>query len=330
MEPSVELYRLVSKYRKPDTKKAVIQVLDTFVPCIVINALAYVSYLNAMPLAFTLSLSVIAGLFVVRIFIIQHDCGHESFLKSRYWNNTIGLVCSFFTLTPYYFWRRSHNVHHANSGNLDKRFHIGEVYTLTTDEYKKADTKTKVGYRVYRNWAFLFFIGSFVYFTVLNRIPDKYSKQWVKERANVHITTILLLLISAMLIYMFGIKTFLIVQLPIIYVGAVVGTALFYFQHQFEDTYWEHDDKWKYEFAALKGSSYFKMNPVFQWLSGNIGFHHIHHLSPAIPNYNLEKAYKENQVLRNVTTLTWKNCYKATKLGLWSEQKDNLVKFSEA
>lgn len=264
---------------------------------------------------------------MMRIFIIQHDCGHESFFNSKYWNNTVGIACSLFTLTPYYFWRRSHNVHHASSGNLDKRLGIGDVYTLTTEEYYAASMTKKIIYRVTRNCLFLFFFGSVLYFTLLNRIPSKYSKEWKRERFNVHFTTILLALIAAVLIYAFGVKAFLLVQLPIVYTGSVIGTALFYFQHQFEDTYWEHNNKWKYQLAALKGCSYFKMDPVMQWFSGNIGFHHIHHLSPAIPNYRLEQAHEENKVLRRVTTLTWLNCYQATKLGLWDESKGSLVRF---
>lgn len=327
MVPDINVYTLVTKYKFSDNKKAVIQIINSFIPCIFFNALAYYLYLSGYPLILYLGSSLLAGLFMVRIFIIQHDCGHESFLKSKYWNNTIGILCSLFTLTPYYFWRKSHNVHHANNGNLDKRLGIGDVYTLTTKEYAEASKFKKIVYRVGRNCLFLFFIGSFLYFTLLNRIPSKYSSEWVRERFNVHFTTIMLASIGGMLIYAFGFKAFLVVQLPLVYIGAALGTALFYFQHQFEDTYWEHADKWQYQLAALKGSSYFKMDPIMQWFTGNIGFHHIHHLSPAIPNYNLEKAYNENEVFRRVTTLTWRNCYQATKLGLWDEEKDTLVRF---
>lgn len=330
MQTDIELYKLIAPYKVPNTKKAAFQVLNTFIPAVVLNILAYFLYFNTLPYIFALVASVLTGLFVVRIFIIQHDCGHESFFRSKYWNNTIGMCCSLFTLTPYYFWRRSHNVHHASSGNLDKRLGIGDVYTLTTDEYKNARKSTRLFYRVARNFVFLFFIGSMFYFVLINRIPGKFSKEWKRERVNVHLTTVLLFLIGAVLIYGFGLRAFLLVQLPIIYTAGVLGTALFYFQHQFEDTYWEHNELWQYQLAALKGSSYFKMPKIMQWFTGNIGFHHIHHLSPAIPNYNLQKCYDENDVFKHVTTLSFKNCYGATKLGLWDEAKDSLVRFSEA
>ena len=319
--------KLVAQYHQPDVRTSVWQVINSFGPffitwVLMVLTLRY-SYLLTLALAFP------AAGFLIRIFIIQHDCGHGSFLKSRQASDWIGGVCGILTLTPYRFWRKSHSLHHATASNLEERG-IGDVYTMTVNEYMNASWWGKLKYRVYRNPVFLFGLVPSLLFIVLNRFPYAASKAWKKEdRNSVHWTNLTIAVVALVLSYLIGWREFLMIQLPITIISASVGTFLFYAQHQFEDTYWAHKSEWDYTLAAMQGSSYYKLPKVLQWFTGNIGFHHIHHLSPRIPNYRLEQCHKENPQFQRVVVLTFWSSLKTTVLTLWDEEQKKLVRFSD-
>ena len=315
---------LVKKYQNAPNRKSIWQLTNSFLPYFIIWYLMYLSLDVSYWL--TLLLSLPAAGFVVRIFIIQHDCGHGSFFKSRKANDFWGIVCSLFTLTPYYYWRKKHAIHHASAGKLDKRG-IGDIYTMTVDEFFQQSKWGRFKYRLYRNPVFLFIVVPIILFVIIYRIPFPKEKSLRKLHPSVYLTSIFLLSLATGMIFIFGWQAFLLVQLPITFIASSTGTWLFYVQHQFEDTYWTFENSWDYSLAALQGSSYYKLPKVLQWFTGNIGFHHIHHLSPKIPNYHLEKCHKENPVFQEGPVLTLKLSVKSMFLRLWDEKEKKLISF---
>ncbi len=317
---------MVEEYQTPSKWKSVWQLLNSVIPFFLLWGLMYLSLSYSYWLTLLLALPT-AG-FVIRVFIIQHDCGHGSFFKSRKANDRVGSVCGVLTLVPYHYWRRHHAIHHANSGNLDHRG-IGDVYTMTVDEYINRPKWKQWGYRIYRNPFFLFTIAPAFLFVVLYRFYHPFhSKRWKKERASVLWTNIAILSVAIVMSLLVGFKEFLLVQVPITIIASTLGTWMFYLQHQYEDAYWEYTGNWEYTRAALQGSSFYKLPKVLQWFTGNIGFHHIHHLSPRIPNYNLQKCHEENPELQEVVLLTLTSSLKTANLGLWDEKQQKLVSFS--
>jgi omega-6 fatty acid desaturase (delta-12 desaturase) len=270
----------------------------------------------------TLVLAIPAAGFLIRIFIISHDCGHGSFFKSSKANHFWGTITGILTFTPYFEWRHSHAIHHATAGDLDK-VGPGSVLTLTVEEYKNASTWAKIKYRIYRNPLIMFTIGALLNFLVLHRFTSSISTG--KDRQNVYLTNFAVLGIAVFLSLLMGFKAFLLVQLPILAIASTFGVWLFYLQHQFEGVYWARHDKWNRVDAALKGSSYYKLPKVLQWFSGNIGFHHIHHLSPLIPNYYLEKCHNENPVFQDIKPLTLFSASKSFSLRLYDEAAGKIV-----
>jgi omega-6 fatty acid desaturase (delta-12 desaturase) len=319
---------LVKPYTKPNLSKSVWQIINSFGGLFLSIVLMYLSlsigYWLSLLLAFP------AAGFLVRIFIIQHDCGHGAFFKSRRANHAVGIVCSLFTLVSYQYWLKGHAVHHATHAELEERG-IGDVWTLTVDEYLKAAWWKRIAYRVFRHPLFLFGVAPTINFVILGRLPLSVQRSWhTGERASVWWTNLMLLGWFTAAIALFGYKTVLLIQLPITIIASAAGTWLFYVQHQFEHTYWEHSPQWEYSLAALEGSSYYKLPRVLQWFTGNIGFHHIHHLSPRIPNYNLEACHKENPLFQHAAVLTIKTSLKTAWLALWDEHRHRLVTFREA
>ncbi len=231
-------------------------------------------------------LAILAGGFLVRIFIIFHDCGHGSFFQSRRANDILGFVTGVLTFTPYYHWRWQHALHHASSGDLDRRG-MGDVWTLTLREYLEASRWKRFAYRVARNPLVLFTLGP-LFLLMVHRFCSPNAGR--RERNSVHLTNLALLAVAIGLSLLFGVKAYLLLQLGVLLAAGIAGVWLFYVQHQFEGVYWERSQEWDYATAALQGSSFYKLPKVLQWFSGNIGFHHIHHLSPRIPNYHLEKC----------------------------------------
>jgi omega-6 fatty acid desaturase (delta-12 desaturase) len=272
----------------------------------------------------TVPLAMLAGGFLVRVFIIFHDCGHGSFFKSQKANDAFGVITGILTLTPYYYWRHDHAIHHASASDLDRRG-IGDVLTLTVEEYMAMPWYKKVGYRIMRNPYILFTVGSLGVFVLGNRFWRKGIIG--RERASVIWTNLALAAITAVLWFFIGWKAILLVDLPIRFISCSVGVWLFYVQHNFDGAYWQRHDKWEYFKAALQGSSFYKLPKVLQWFTGNIGFHHIHHLSPKIPNYRLEQAFKENVVFQIRPVTVWISL-KSLTYRLWDEQKHKLVGFN--
>ncbi|MEM9918245.1 MAG: fatty acid desaturase [Bacteroidota bacterium] len=318
---------IVRDYQKPNKVKAVIQLLNSFLPFIGIWILMYLSL--SWSYWITLGLGVVNAFFMVRIFIIQHDCGHQSFLKSRKVNNAIGFFCSMFSLIPYRYWARSHNFHHAHNGQFENR-DIGDITTLTVKEYQALSSWGQFKYRLYRSPLIMFLVGPVYYLLIHNRLPLIKFKGWSKERRSVVVSNYVYLAVYLTLGFLIGWKTFLLIQAPIIVFFAMIAIWFFYVQHQHDPNYKNWKENWEYLLAAIRGSSYYKLPKVMQWLTGNIGFHHIHHLSSLIPNYNLERCNKDNPVFeKHTTVLTFRSSLKCIFHKLWDEESQRMISFRE-
>jgi omega-6 fatty acid desaturase (delta-12 desaturase) len=272
----------------------------------------------------TLPLAALAGALLVRVFIIFHDCGHGSFFKSRLANAITGFITGMLTFTPFYHWRWEHARHHATSGDLGRRG-TGDVWTMTVQEYLESSRWKRFAYRLARNPIVLFVIAPVFLFVVLQRFPSPRASQ--RERRSVWWMNLAILAMAAALSWVFGIVPYLFIQLTVWIVGGAAGVWLFYVQHQFEDAYWERREDWDYTRAALEGSSFYKLPRILQWFSGNIGYHHIHHLSPRIPNYNLERCYKSHPLFQDVKPITLFSSLKSLNFRLWDERLRKLVGF---
>jgi len=318
---------LVADYQQPDMRISSWQLFNSFGGLFLCWVLMYFSL--GIGYWLTLLLAIPAAGFLVRIFIIQHDCGHGSFFKGRHANDTVGTICSIFTLVPYKFWRKSHAVHHAHHAQLEERG-IGDIWTMTVTEYQQAPWWQRVTYRVFRNPFFLFGVAPTINFVLLTRLPFGGEASWHNgERASVWWTNLVLAGFVTGVGALIGFGALVLIQLPVIALASSVGTWLFYVQHQFERTYWEHTPQWDYAAAAMHGSSYYKLPRLLQWFTGNIGFHHIHHLSPRIPNYHLQKCYEENPALQQVSQLTLYSSLQTVWLVLWDEERRRLITFRE-
>jgi omega-6 fatty acid desaturase (delta-12 desaturase) len=315
--------KIVAQYQKPDVRRSLWQVANSFIPFIALWALMVLSLQVSYLL--TLALAVVAAGFMTRIFIILHDCGHGSFFKSQRANNFLGSICGVFAMTPYYQWRHNHAIHHATAGDLDRRASWDVPLTYTVSEYLAVPGWKKLLYRLYRHPVVLFGIAPSLLFLVAQRFMSPGTGR--RERFSVLLTNLALLAAFMVLGYFLGFATVLAVQLPIMIIGATVGVWLFYVQHQFEDTYWEHSEAWEYTEAALQGSSFYKLPRLLQWFTGNIGLHHIHHLNARIPNYALQRCHDENPEFQNVSTLTLLGSLKCVSLRLWDEETQKLVGF---
>jgi acyl-lipid omega-6 desaturase (Delta-12 desaturase) len=308
----VSWQRIVAAYSKPDLRKSLWQTANTLIPFF---ALFYLTMRSVdISLWLTVPLALLTAGFMVRTFIIFHDCGHGSFFASQRANNLLGIITGILTFTPYYRWKHDHAVHHATSGDLDRRGK-GDVYTMTVQEYLDSPWWKKIGYRVMRNPFALLLIGPMLVFVVTERIPPSKGR---REIASVWWTNLALAILIPLMGFVFGWKNYLITQLLVLFFGTGAGVWLFYIQHNFEGVYWERHAEWDYFKASLQGSSFYKLPAVLQWFSGNIGFHHIHHLGSKIPNYYLPKAYKENPIFQ-VEPLTLLSSLKCLKWRLYDE-----------
>ncbi len=311
---------IVLKYQKPSPWKASWQIIDTLVPYALVWYLMYlcrpISWWLVLPLA------ILAGALLVRVFIIFHDCGHGSFFKSPAANDLVGFLAGILTFTPYYHWRWEHAIHHASAGDLDKRG-TGDVWTMTVQEYLEASRWKRFSYRLARNPFVLFVIAPLFLFVVLQRVPS--PKANARERHSVYAMDLAILGMALALSLVFGFTAYLLIQLVILMVAGGAGVWMFYVQHQFEDVYWERGEDWSFVAAALQGSSFYKLPRILQWFSGNIGFHHIHHLSPRIPNYNLEKCHQADPLFQQVKPITFLSSLKSITYRLWDEKSRKLV-----
>ena len=319
-----DLIQSISKYAQPDYRKAFWQITNTFAPYIVLWALMIFSVLHSFPYWITLLLSIVASGFLVRIFILFHDCSHSAFFPSRRGNRILGYIAGIMTFTPFEDWQRTHVIHHSASGDLDRRG-VGDIWTLTVDEYLSASRLKRFAYRFFRNPLFLFTIIPFVLFLILQRFSSQGARK--RERHSVIFTNVAIVAIITLMSLTLGFKNYLIIQLPIIMMAASTGMWLFYVQHQYEDVYWKRHESWDVTRAGLEGSSYYKLPKALQWIVGNIGLHHIHHVKANIPNYNLQRCYNEVLALQAAMPLTFRKSLKSLWLNLWDEQRQKLVSF---
>ena len=311
---------VVARYQKPSVARSVWQIINTVVPYLGIWALMYVTVQISWWL--TIPLAILAGGFMVRTFIIFHDCGHGAFFKSQRANHIVGSITGVLTFTPYYHWRWEHAIHHSSSGDLDRRG-TGDVWTMTVQEYLESSRWKKFSYRLARNPFILFVLAPLGLFLIQQRVPK--FRAPTRERYSVYWTNLALGAMAAGLIWIFGLKAYLIIQLTVLMAAGSAGIWLFYVQHQFEGVYWERAEEWDYAQAALQGSSFYKLPKLLQWFSGNIGFHHIHHLSPRIPNYHLEKCHDAEPLFQTVKPVTLFGSLKSFTFRLWDEQQRKLV-----
>lgn len=323
-EKTKQLRKDVAPFAKSQLKVSVLQIINTIIPLLAIWGAGY--YLLQFSPWFTVACSIIASGFVVRTFIIFHDCTHGSFFKNKTANAIIGNITGVLTSFPYEKWKREHMIHHASSSNLDKRG-IGDIDMLTVDEYLQKSKLGRFGYRLYRNPIVMFGIGPLYLVLVANRLNRKDAKR--KERLNTYFTNIALLTICGSLILLTGWQTFLLVHGITIFLAGALGIWLFYIQHTYEDSYFEYETDWDYVKAAVEGSSYYKLPKVLQWVTGNIGFHHVHHLAPRVPNYNLEAAHESIPPLQNATTITLKTSVESIRYKLYDEKNKKFISFKE-
>ncbi len=314
----------VLKYQKPSLKRSLWQLSST------LGLYALLWYLICLSLAVSIWLAVplvlIAGGVLVRVFIIFHDCGHGSFFKSKTANDRVGFITGLLTFTPYHHWRWEHAIHHASSGNLDKRG-IGDIWTMTVQEYIQASRWKRLGYRLARNPFVLFLIAPLFLFLVRERFPTRGANS--RERQSVYWMDLAILAMAVGMSAILGWKAYAVIQISVMAVAGSAGVWMFYVQHQFEDVRWEHGDTWDFTTAALEGSSYYKLPRILQWFTGNIGFHHIHHLSARIPNYNLERCHRELALAQKVSPITVAGSLKSLSLRLWDEEHKRLVGYRE-
>lgn len=320
----MELKKVIAPYEVNDMKSSIRQLINTLGPLLLLWYAAYLAL--SVSYWLTLPITIIAAGFMIRTFIIFHDCTHQSFFKSKLANDIIGNITALLTVIPYQQWKNEHAIHHSTSSNLDKRG-IGDVWIMTIDEYVSASPWQRMVYRVYRNPFVMFGIGPIFVFLFQYRFNRKGARR--KERINTNMLTLSVTALYTLMIWLIGWQAFIMIQAPIFMISGSMGIWLFYVQHQFEDSYFEHNDEWSYVNAAVEGSSYYKLPKILQWVTGNIGFHHVHHLSPKVPNYNLERAHNENPPLQKATTVTVRNSLKSINFRLWDEQGKKFMTFSQ-
>ncbi len=319
-----EWFRTLTQYEKTSSRTALRQLLDTLVPYFGLWGVLIFSLQRGVPLWMLLPLILIAGGLLVRLFTIFHDCAHNAYFPSRRANRAVGYLAGLLTFTPYDAWPHSHTLHHATVGDLDRRG-SGDIWTLTVAEYQRASRRTRLLYGLYRNPALLFLVSAPFMFLVLYRIPQKTSRR--RERNSIWTINLAIALMMVLANATIGLRLYLSLQLPIVAVAAAVGAWLFYIQHQFEGVYWARHAEWDPMRAALEGSSYLKLPSVLQWFTGNIGLHHVHHLRPRIPSYNLPRCQSEIAAFQSVRPLTLRRSLKSFRLNLWDEANQKLVSF---
>lgn len=315
---------VLKQYSHASIPKSIWQIINTLVPFFLLWAFAAYVYLNYAFWPLLLIIPLAAG-FMVRAFIIFHDCCHGSFFQSKTANDWLGRLLGVIVFTPYEYWKHSHSIHHASAGDLDKRG-VGDVSTWTVDEYRSKPWYARLGYRLMRQPLFLFTAGPLLMFVLVQRIWRPGAGQ--REKLSVIYTNIALVLVVTFLIWLVGWKAFLVVQLPILWIATVSGVWLFYVQHNFEGTYWERHASWNFYKAGLLGSSYYQLPALLNWFTGNIGFHHIHHLAPKIPNYYLPRVHFSAQLFQLVRPLTIARSLKSLGYRLWDEERKMMVGFN--
>lgn len=317
-------YLKAKEYAIPNLNKSVTQIVSSLIFYFSTIGLMYFLVKRGVPYIFTFILSILGAGFLIKIFIIFHDCTHGSYFKSRKACEIVGNICGVLSFTSFNDWQHTHAVHHSTVGNLEKRG-IGDVWTMTLEEYNNSSNNKKFLYRIFRNPVFLFLIAPFFLFLILNRFPSVAFRK--KDIKSLLITDISLILIFLLCYFTIGVKFYLLIQIPILYFASLGGVYLFYVQHQFEDVYWEHNKNYDRYTAAFKGSSFFKLPKLLNYFSGNIGYHHIHHLNPSIPNYNLKNCYNNVLEFQEVKPVTLIEAFKTISLKLYDEKSKKLIGF---
>lgn len=323
-QKQAQLRKNVAPFAQPNSKSSIRQLFNTILPFIFLWLLAYKSL--SISIWLTLLLTIVASGFIIRIFIIFHDCTHYSFFKSNRANRIVGTITGIITLFAYEKWKRNHAIHHATSSNLDKRG-TGDVWVMTVDEYIDASFWQRLAYRLYRNPIVMFGLGPLYLFLISNRFNRKGAH--LRERMNTYLINVSIVLIYGTIIWLIGWKAFLIIQVPMLFISGSLGIWLFYVQHQFEDSYFEEEKEWDFVKAAVDGSSYYKLPKVLQWITGNIGYHHVHHLSPRVPNYHLEEAHESTPPLQKATTITLATSLTSIRFRLYDEKTRSFISFRE-
>ena len=316
----------LARYREPRPARSVIEIVITAVPFVVIWVLMWATLSTGYWIS--LLLAVPAAGFLVRLFMIQHDCGHGSLFRRRRSNDWVGRVIGVVTLTPYDHWRRTHAEHHANAGNLDRRG-IGDIDTLTVAEYAARTPWRRFLYRAYRHPTVMFGLGPMVLFVVLHRLPIGMMRGGRQVWLSTMLTNVACAALVATVIWLIGMGPFLLVQLPITVLAASMGVWLFYVQHQFDDTFWARDRNWSFHEAALQGSSHYDLPVVLRWFTANIGVHHVHHLASRIPFYRLPEVLRDRPQLASIGRLTLFQSLRCVPKVLWDESRQRLISFRE-
>ena len=317
--------RALAPYARPSVPRSVLDLATSIVPYVAIFALM----VAALDVSYwlVLALAVPGAGFLLRTYIVFHDCAHGAFLPGKRANQILGRLLGLVVYTPYASWRHNHAVHHATAGDLDRRG-VGDVTTMTLAEYRDATPGQRLAYRLFRNPLVMFGIGPFWALVIQPRLVSRDARTRIKR--SVHLTNLALAVAVVALCLTIGWQALLLVQLPLIFLAGSAGVWLFYVQHQFEDTYWHSTGEWSYADAALQGSSYLKLPKVLQFFSGNIGLHHVHHLSARIPNYHLQAAHDANPVFHDIPVLTFWDGIRATRLKLWDEERGRLIGWRDA
>jgi acyl-lipid omega-6 desaturase (Delta-12 desaturase) len=323
-EPRPQWAIALKRFEEPSSGRAAWQIANTLIPYLGFLVLMYFTTLWHLPVWVTLLLAIPAGGFLIRLFIFFHDCVHGSYLPTQRGIRILGNILGILTFTPFAEWRHTHGVHHSVSGNLDRRG-IGDVWTMTVDEYVASKPFRRLRYRLFRNPFIMFGLGPIGMFFIVNRFPGPHSTR--RQILNVVLTDIGIAVIILIAAFTVGIKAYLLIQLPVLYFAGIAGIWLFYVQHQFDPSYWARTEDWGSMEAALQGSSYYKLPGVLQWITGNIGLHHVHHLRPRIPNYNLQRCLDETPELRLENPLTFRRSVKSVRLNIWDEKSNQLLSF---
>ncbi len=317
----------LNRYRKPNHARSITELAVTALPFVALWIASWLAFSLGYP-AISLLIAIPAAGFLVRLFMIQHDCSHGAFFSGRRANDWVGRVIGVITLTPYDLWRRTHAIHHATSGNLDRRG-IGDVDTLTVREYCARSYWGKLAYRLYRHPLVMFGVGPAYLFLLQQRLPVGLMRQGWRPWASTMATNGAIALAAIMLASMIGIKALLLIHLPIALLGATIGVWLFFVQHQFEHTVWERDAAWNLHEAALHGSSFYDLPSFLRWFTANIGIHHVHHLCSRIPYYRLPQVLRDHPELCEAHRLTLRESFHSVRLALWDETRRRLVSFRD-
>jgi acyl-lipid omega-6 desaturase (Delta-12 desaturase) len=313
----------LARYAQPRVRRSIVELLTSVVPYLALSALMYV--LLHVSVLLTLALTIPTTGFLLRTYMVFHDCAHGSFLPSKRANRWIGTACGVLLFESFERWRHNHAVHHASAGDLDRRG-VGDLVTMTVAEYRQSSPGQRLAYRLFRNPLVMFGIGPIYALMIQPRFVSRSLRP--RLRRSVIRTNVAVAVMVVGMCWLVGWQSYLIVQMPVAFLAGAAGVWLFYVQHQFEDTYWEHGAEWSYADAALRGSSHLALPGILRFFTSNIGLHHVHHLNARIPSYNLQRAHNENPVFHSVPTLSVRDGLRAVRLKLWDEELGRLVTFA--